>query len=367
MAKTSPFVDNALGLLLPCRSPARPCSPFPRQDQLSGGSWNKKRHIVAKVEWHPGEPDVRRLGHIHRRSDVRARPRPALPQGRRRIRGPFRRGRRAALHLPARRPGGRPVVQLAEVAVPRDLFRKILSLIDDLRRRPAPARPRESTARRPGEVCLDGPSGLPSAGTLGAIGLGCLGRPGECGKCAPGPRSRRGRDAVSAGYPHAPETLRHRRRAQDQPQPGGRVLGRADNGIKPAMAKTSPFVDNALGLLRPWGPCGRAGSIPGHRPRPRRQGRRAALHLPARRPGGRPVVPRGPPRDARLPRGLGALGGARPRGGPARPGQEAAEAATRYSAGYPHAPETLRHRRRAQDQPQPGGRVLGRASGAGGP
>ena len=29
--------------------------------------------------------------------------------------------------------------QLAEVAVSRDLFRKILILIDDLRRRPAPA------------------------------------------------------------------------------------------------------------------------------------------------------------------------------------------------------------------------------------
>ena len=29
--------------------------------------------------------------------------------------------------------------QLAEVAVPKELFRKILSLIDDLRRRPAPA------------------------------------------------------------------------------------------------------------------------------------------------------------------------------------------------------------------------------------
>ncbi len=29
--------------------------------------------------------------------------------------------------------------QLAEVAVPNELFRKILSLIDDLRRRPAPA------------------------------------------------------------------------------------------------------------------------------------------------------------------------------------------------------------------------------------
>ena len=30
-------------------------------------------------------------------------------------------------------------IQLAEVAVSKDLFRKILSLIDDLRRRPAPA------------------------------------------------------------------------------------------------------------------------------------------------------------------------------------------------------------------------------------
>ncbi len=29
--------------------------------------------------------------------------------------------------------------QLAEAAVPKELFRKILSLIDDLRRRPAPA------------------------------------------------------------------------------------------------------------------------------------------------------------------------------------------------------------------------------------
>ena len=29
-------------------------SPFPRQLQLSG-PWNKKRRVVAKVEWHPGE------------------------------------------------------------------------------------------------------------------------------------------------------------------------------------------------------------------------------------------------------------------------------------------------------------------------
>ena len=37
--------------------------------------------------------------------------------------------------------------QLAEVAVPRELFRKILSLIDDLRPRPARRRPGTSTAR----------------------------------------------------------------------------------------------------------------------------------------------------------------------------------------------------------------------------
>ena len=35
--------------------------------------------------------------------------------------------------------GGYVTVQLAEVAVPKELFRKILSLIDDLRPRPAPA------------------------------------------------------------------------------------------------------------------------------------------------------------------------------------------------------------------------------------
>ncbi len=37
------------------------------------------------------------------------------------------------------RPGRYVTFQLAEVAVPRELFREILSLIDDLRRRPAPA------------------------------------------------------------------------------------------------------------------------------------------------------------------------------------------------------------------------------------
>ena len=58
--------------------------------------------------------------------------------------------------------------QLAEVAVPRDLFRKILSLIDDLRKTRSGV-PRESTARRKRqERCVwmarKMPSGLPSAG-----------------------------------------------------------------------------------------------------------------------------------------------------------------------------------------------------------
>ena len=37
--------------------------------------------------------------------------------------------------------------QLAEVAVPRELFRKILSLIDDLRRRPAQAQADQAHGR----------------------------------------------------------------------------------------------------------------------------------------------------------------------------------------------------------------------------
>ncbi len=47
--------------------------------------------------------------------------------------------------------------QLAEVAVPRELFRKILSLIDDLRPRPAPALAEEihGEVKTTGGVCLD--------------------------------------------------------------------------------------------------------------------------------------------------------------------------------------------------------------------
>ncbi|MCH7910814.1 MAG: hypothetical protein IIB38_14515 [Candidatus Hydrogenedentes bacterium] len=46
---------------------------------------------------------------------------------------------------------------MAEVAVPRDLFRKILSLIDDLRRRPVPAWAEgiDGEEKATGEVHLD--------------------------------------------------------------------------------------------------------------------------------------------------------------------------------------------------------------------
>ncbi len=48
--------------------------------------------------------------------------------------------------------------QLAEVAVPHDLSRKILRLIDDLRPRPAPAEAGDidSQAKTTGGVCLNG-------------------------------------------------------------------------------------------------------------------------------------------------------------------------------------------------------------------
>jgi hypothetical protein len=47
--------------------------------------------------------------------------------------------------------------QLAEVAVPRELFRKILSLIDDLRPRPAPAQAGDidGQVKPTGGVCLN--------------------------------------------------------------------------------------------------------------------------------------------------------------------------------------------------------------------
>ena len=161
------------------------------------GSWDRKRRVVAKVEWHPGEL-VPRVGldRFHR-SSVTNLSRPAervvafynqrgkaeqyIKEGKNAIkwtrlsRRKFRDNAvRLQLHalaynlanfmrtlaLPKEvehwslttlreklvkigakvvRHGRYVTFQLAEVAVPRSLFQKILGLIDDLRRRPVPA------------------------------------------------------------------------------------------------------------------------------------------------------------------------------------------------------------------------------------
>ena len=187
-----------------CRSPARPCSPFPRQLQLSAGSWNKKRRVVAKVEWHPGEL-VPRVGFIvtnlsrptkrvvafynHRGTAEPHQGRqerhqgpvchvassatmpfgssftpsptmgnfmgPALPKEVEHWSMTLR-DKLVKIGAKVVRHGRYVTFQLAEVAVPRDLFRKILSLIDDLRRDPLR---RSRGNRRRGESDRRGVSG----------------------------------------------------------------------------------------------------------------------------------------------------------------------------------------------------------------
>jgi len=155
------------------------------------GSWNKKRRVVAKVEWHPGElyprvgfivtnlsrPAERVVAFYNHRGTAEQ----YIKEGKNAIKWTrlscrkFRNNEvRLQLHalaynlanfmrtlaLPKEvehwslttlreklvkigakvvRHGRYVTFQLAEVAVPRELFRKILSLIDDLRRRPVPA------------------------------------------------------------------------------------------------------------------------------------------------------------------------------------------------------------------------------------
>ena len=155
------------------------------------GSWDKKRRVVAKVEWHPGEL-VPRVGFIvtnlSRSAErvtwfynQRGKAEQYIKEGKNAIKWTrlscrkFRDNAvRLQLHalaynlanfmrtlaLPKEvehwslttlreklvkigakvvRHGRYVTFQLAEVAVPKDLFRKILRLIDDLRPRPAPA------------------------------------------------------------------------------------------------------------------------------------------------------------------------------------------------------------------------------------
>ena len=155
------------------------------------GSWNKKRRVVAKVEWHPGElyprfgfivtnlsrPAERVVAFYNQRGKAGQ----YIKAGKNAIKwtrlpcGKFHNNEvRLQLHTLAYNlanfmrtlalpkevehwslttlreklvKNGAKVVshgryvtfQLAEIAVPRELFRKTLSLIDDLRRRPVPA------------------------------------------------------------------------------------------------------------------------------------------------------------------------------------------------------------------------------------
>ena len=155
------------------------------------GSWNKKRRVVAKVEWHPGElyprvgfivtnlsrPAERVVAFYNHRGTAEQ----YIKEGKNAIKWTrlscrkFRNNEvRLQLHalaynlanfmrtlaLPEEvehwslttlreklvkigakvvRHGRYVTFQLAEVAMPRELFRKILGLIDDLRRRPVPA------------------------------------------------------------------------------------------------------------------------------------------------------------------------------------------------------------------------------------
>jgi len=155
------------------------------------GSWDKKRRVVAKVEWHPGElyPRVgfivtnlsRKAERLVAFYNHRGTAEQYIKEGKNAIKWTrlscrkFRNNEvRLQLHalaynlanfmrtlaLPKEvehwslttireklvKIGAKVVAhgryvtfQLAEVAVPRELFRKILSLIDDLRRRPVPA------------------------------------------------------------------------------------------------------------------------------------------------------------------------------------------------------------------------------------
>jgi hypothetical protein len=190
---TNPVLQDSIAHLLtrPVGRPPNHVRRYYASFSYQAGSWNRKRRVVAKVEWHPGEL-VPRVGFI-----VTNLSRPAervvafynqrgtaeqhIKEGKNAIRWTrlscqkFRNNElRLQLHALAYNLGnlmrtlalpkevehwslttlreklvkigarvvrhGRYVTfQLAEVAVPRELFGKILGLIDDLRPRPVPA------------------------------------------------------------------------------------------------------------------------------------------------------------------------------------------------------------------------------------
>ena len=193
------ILQESIGYLLtrPVGRPPNHVQRYYASFSYQAGSWDRKRRVVAKVEWHPGEL-VPRVGlDPLRGSSVTNLSRPAervvafynqrgkaeqyIKEGKNAIKWTrlscrkFRDNKvRLQLHalaynlanfmrtlaLPKEvehwslttlreklvkigakvvRHGRYVTFQLAEVAVPRSLFQKILGLIDDLRRRPVPA------------------------------------------------------------------------------------------------------------------------------------------------------------------------------------------------------------------------------------
>ncbi len=193
------FLQESIGHLLtrPVGRPPNHVRRYYASFSYQAGSWNRKRRVVAKVEWHPGEL-VPRVGlDPLRGSSVTNRSRPAervtLFYIRRGKAEQYIKERKNAINwtrlscrkfrdnavrlqlhalaynlsnlmrtlaLPNEvehwslttlreklvkigakivRRGRYVTFQMAEVAVPRELFQKILRLINDLRRRPVPA------------------------------------------------------------------------------------------------------------------------------------------------------------------------------------------------------------------------------------
>ena len=187
------ILQKSIGHLLtrPVGRPPNYVLRFYASFSYQAGSWDRKRRVVAKVEWHPGElhPRVgfivtnlsRSAERVVAFYNQRGKAEQYIKEGKYAIKwtrlscGKFRNNEvRLQLHalaynlanfmrtlaLPKEvehwslitlretlikigakvvRHGRYVTFQLAEVAVPKELFQKILSLIDDLRRRPVPA------------------------------------------------------------------------------------------------------------------------------------------------------------------------------------------------------------------------------------
>ena len=191
--KANAVLQESIAHLLtrPLGRPPNHVRRFHASFSYQAGSWDRKRRVVAKVEWHPGElyprvgfivtnlsrPAERVVAFYNQRGKAEQ----FIKEGKNAIKWTrlscrkFRNNEvRLQLHalaynlanfmrtlaLPEEvehwslttlreklvkigakvvRHGRYVTFQLAEVAVPRSLFQKILALIDDLRRRPVPA------------------------------------------------------------------------------------------------------------------------------------------------------------------------------------------------------------------------------------